>query len=129
MARLGKAVRHPRHQCSPATRALLDHLSAVGFAQSPRVIGTDDAECLRWLRYPEPPDRPRRISIFAEAYGLNSADGLVDHVIEVQIGTRDLVARLADEGYPRQVDLVAAGYLDELQARINWSQHRHLIEP
>ena len=28
---------------------------------------------------------------------------------------RDLVARLANEGFPRQVDLVAAGYLDELQ--------------
>ena len=29
---------------------------------------------------------------------------------------RDLVARLANEGFPRQGDLVAAGYLDELQA-------------
>ena len=43
---------------------------------------------------------------------------------------RDLVARLAEESFPRQVDLVAAGYLHELQARIDWSQeHKHLIEP
>jgi hypothetical protein len=43
---------------------------------------------------------------------------------------RDLVARLADQGLPRHVDLVAAGYLDGLQARIDWSrEHRHLIEP
>jgi hypothetical protein len=62
-------------------------------------------------------------------YGLGSVDGLVDRVISVQSGMRDLVARLASEG-PRQVDLVAAGYLDELQARIGWSwAHRHLIEP
>jgi hypothetical protein len=26
------------------------------------------------------------------------------------------VARLTNEGFPRRVDLVAAGYLDELQA-------------
>ena len=243
LTRHGKAVRHPWHPWSPATRALLEQLSAVGFAQSPRLVGTDgeadllsyipgasgadgwapaateeglaaaarllrsyhdavrdwqpqtepvwfdgsigtggpgqvvchgdfgpwnivwdgptpvglldfeyarpgdplddvayaceyfvpfrdDADCLRWLRYPEPPDRRRRISIFAEAYGLGSADGLVDRVITVQSGMRDLVARLANEGFPRQVDLVAAGYLDELQARIDWSwEHRHLIEP
>ena len=61
---------------------------------------------------------------------LDSAGGLVDRVIASQSGMRDLVARLADEGFPRQVDLVAAGYLEVLQARIDWSQeHRHLIEP
>jgi Phosphotransferase enzyme family len=174
LTRLGEAVRHPWHPWSPATRALLKHLSAVGFALSPRVIGTDgqadllsyipgvsgadgwapavteeglaaaarllrsyhdvpfrdDAECLRWLCYPDPPDRHRRISIFAEAYGLGSADGLVDRVIAIQTGMRDLVARLAKEGFPRQVNLVAAGNLDELQAWIDWSwEHRHLIEP
>jgi hypothetical protein len=81
----------------------------------------DDGECLRWLRYPEPPDRRRRISTFAEAYGLDSAGGLVDRIIAVQSGMRDLVARPADDRFPRQVDLVAAGYLGELQARIGWS--------
>ena len=79
----------------------------------------DDADCLRWLRYPEPPDRRRRISIFAEADGLGSADGLVDRVIAVQSGMHDFVARLANEGFLRQVEMVAAGYLDELQARID----------
>ena len=51
-------------------------------------------------------------------------------MIAVQTGMRDLVVRLANEGFPRQIDLVAAGYLDDLQARIDWSwEHRHLIEP
>ena len=68
--------------------------------------------------------------IFAKSYGLSSADGLVDRVIAVQSDMHALVARLADEGFPRQIELVAAGYLDELQSRIDWSmQHRYLIDP
>ena len=90
----------------------------------------DDAECIRWLRYPEPPDRRRRLSLFAEAYGLPSADGLVEHVIIMQQRTRDLIVKLAREGLPRQVDLVRDGFLDEMDARITWSKrHRQLIEP
>ena len=90
----------------------------------------DDAECIRWLRYPEPPDRRRRLSLFAEAYGLPSVDGLVEHVITMQQRMRDLIVRLAQEGLPRQVDLVRNGFLDEMDARITWSvTHRHLIEP
>ncbi|MGH3491350.1 MAG: aminoglycoside phosphotransferase family protein [Actinopolymorphaceae bacterium] len=88
----------------------------------------DDAECLRWLRYPEPPDRRRRLEIFAEAYGLTSTDGLVDEVIAVQQAGVDTVQRLADEGYERQRELVASGHLDELAARVRWSEeHRHLF--
>ncbi|MGH8883357.1 MAG: aminoglycoside phosphotransferase family protein, partial [Stackebrandtia sp.] len=44
----------------------------------------DDAECLRWLRYPGPPDRRHRVELFAGAYGLTSTSDLVDAVIEVQ---------------------------------------------
>jgi hypothetical protein len=40
------------------------------------------------------------------------------------------VIRLANAGFPRQVELVATGYLEELQTRIEWSlQHRYLIDP
>ena len=50
LTRHGKAVRHSWHPWSPATRALLEHLSAVGFAQSPRVVGTDgDADLLGYV--------------------------------------------------------------------------------
>jgi hypothetical protein len=99
-------------------------------SHSPRFVPfRDDAECLRWLGYPEPPNRRRRLSIFAESYGLGTADGLVDRVIAVQSDMRALVAQLAGEGFPRQVELVTAGYLEELQARIDWSlQHRFLID-
>jgi len=68
--------------------------------------------------------------IFAESYGLSSADGLVDRVIAIQFDMGALVARLADEGFLRQVEQVTTGYLEELQARIDWSvQHRFLIDP
>jgi hypothetical protein len=88
----------------------------------------DDAECLRWLRYPAPPDRRRRLEIFAEAYGLASTDGLVDEVIAVQRAGLETVQRLADEGHERQRTLVASGHLDELRNRIRWSEdNRHLL--
>ena len=50
LTRHGKAVRHPSHPWSPATRALLEQLSAVGFAQSPRLVGTDgQADLLSYI--------------------------------------------------------------------------------
>lgn len=58
----------------------------------------DDSQCRRRLRYPEPPNRRRRLLIFAESYGLASADGLVERVIAGQRDMHALVARLADEG-------------------------------
>jgi aminoglycoside phosphotransferase (APT) family kinase protein len=54
-----------------------DPLNDVAYACEYFVPFRDDAECLRWLRYPEPPDRRRRLLIFADSYGLSSADGLV----------------------------------------------------
>jgi Ser/Thr protein kinase RdoA (MazF antagonist) len=40
-----------------------------------------DDEATRWRAYPAPPDRAKRMSIFAEAYGLTDTSGLVDAVI------------------------------------------------
>lgn len=88
----------------------------------------DDEECQRWLRYPGPPDRRRRLELFAEAYGLTSTDGLVDEVIAVQQAGVDTVRTLAEQGHERQVAMVANGHLDELRARVAWSEeHRHLF--
>lgn len=55
-----------------------DPLDDVAYACEYFVPFRDDAECLRWLRYPSPPIRRERLAIFAEAYGLTSAAGLVD---------------------------------------------------
>jgi hypothetical protein len=89
----------------------------------------DDRTCLRALRYPAPPDRRRRLERFAAAYGLTSADGLVDAVIEQQQMVLDRARRLAADGRQPQVSWQADGSLDETAERIVWSRrHRHLVE-
>lgn len=89
----------------------------------------DDPECLRWLRYPGPPDRRHRLELFATTYGLTSVSGLVDAVIGVQRDGIEQVRRLADAGHQPQVDWVANGHLEELENRLTWSQdNRYLFE-
>ncbi|WP_425569539.1 phosphotransferase [Nonomuraea salmonea] len=88
----------------------------------------DDAECLRWLRCPEPPDRRHRLELFAAAYGLTSTEGLADAVIAVQQDGIEQVRRLAGAGHQPQVRWVAGGHLDDLRQRLAWSRaHRHLF--
>jgi len=89
----------------------------------------DDAQCLRWLRYPEPPNRRARLETFAVAYGLTDTTGLVDAVIAVQEEDVDAVRRLAEEGIEPQATWVAEGNLDERRAHAEWSRaNRHLID-
>jgi aminoglycoside phosphotransferase (APT) family kinase protein len=83
----------------------------------------DDQTCIEWLRYPTPPDRHRRLELFAEAYGLQSTDGLVDDVIAVQQAGVDTVRRMAEQGHERQIAMVKAGELEHLEARISWTEH------
>ena len=90
----------------------------------------DDDECVRWLRYPGPPDRRRRLELFAEAYGLTSVDGLVDEVIAQQELVVARARQLAAEGRQPQLAWQADGTLDAGAQRIGWSRrHRHLFAP
>lgn len=89
----------------------------------------DDEEALRWRAYPHPPDRRRRIAMFAEAYGLTSTSGLVDAVIERQQLDIAHVRTLSDRGIEPQRTWVEDGMLDELAERVQWSrEHRALLE-
>jgi hypothetical protein len=89
----------------------------------------DDQVCVECLRYPVPPDRRRRLERFAEAYGLSTTEGLVDEVITEQTQVLERARRLATEGRQPQAGWQAAGALDEVGERINWSvSHRHLFE-
>ncbi|MEV5905630.1 aminoglycoside phosphotransferase family protein [Streptomyces sp. NBC_00015] len=89
----------------------------------------DDAECLRWLSHPVPPDRRLRLEQFCSAYGLDSTVGVVDAVIAGQRANADLVRRLAERGHEPQATWAAGGLLSELDRRIAWSEaHRHLVE-
>ncbi len=87
----------------------------------------DDAQAQRWHGFSSPPDRAGRISAFCEAYGISSV-GVVDVVTDVQRRGIDHVRMLAEAGVHPQVDWVADGHLDELAARVAWSQnHRDLF--
>ncbi len=89
----------------------------------------DDEECLRWRRFDAPPDRRRRLAIFAEAYGLPGPEGLFAAAIDRQRRTIEHVRELAQQGIQPQVDWVAEGALDADQAIIAWSlDHRELFE-
>ncbi|HEX2033459.1 MAG TPA: aminoglycoside phosphotransferase family protein [Chloroflexota bacterium] len=101
----------------------------VAYALEYVVPFRSDAECMRWLRYPRPPDRRRRLELFAGAYGLSSTEGLVDEVIAVQRAGLEYVRALAAQGHARQVREVEGGGLETLQRRIRWSEaHRFLFE-
>lgn len=89
----------------------------------------DDVECVRWLRYPQPPDRRRRLEVFAAAYGLTDTSGLVDAVLAVQRDGVEEVRRLAEQGHEPQAGWAAEGHLEELAGRVVWSrENRHLFE-
>lgn len=87
----------------------------------------DDAECLRWLRYPEPPDRRRRLELFCNSYGLTTTVGVVDAVIDRQQQNLDLVRRLASQGHEPQVTWVREGLLEELEERLAWSRSNRCL--
>ncbi|MBV9794788.1 MAG: phosphotransferase [Actinobacteria bacterium] len=82
----------------------------------------DDRECTDWLRYPEPPDRRRRIEIFCAAYGVGVPDGIVGQVAAQQRFVLDRCADLARRGIEPQATWVRDGYLDTVRARIRWTE-------
>jgi hypothetical protein len=101
----------------------------VAYALEYVVPFRDDHECMRWLRYPSPPDRRRRLERFAEAYGLTATDDLIDEVITQQQLVLDRTRQLAAAGHQPQLTWQADGTLEECAKRVRWSRkHRHLFE-
>ncbi len=87
-----------------------------------------DEEAIRWRAYAAPPDRAKRMSIFAESYGLTETSGLVDAVIERQELGIHQVRTLAARGFDPQRSWVRDGHLHELADRVRWSrEHRALF--
>jgi Phosphotransferase enzyme family len=82
----------------------------------------DDHECLRWLRYPQPPDRRRRIKIFCDAYGIPVPADITERVAWQQRLVLQNCQALASQGIEPQATWVREGYLDTVRARINWTE-------
>ncbi|MFD1720219.1 phosphotransferase [Amnibacterium endophyticum] len=103
-------------------------LHDIGYALEYAAPFRDDAFCLDHLAHPAPPDRGRRMRLFAAAYGLDSVDGLVDAVIAQQETTLANTLRLAARGLHPHAEWVAGGFAAAQQARIDWSRaNRHLF--
>ena len=82
----------------------------------------DDAECLRWLRYPQPPDRHRRIEVFCAAYGIAVPDDITAWVAwQKRLVMRNCEA-LARQGIEPQATWIREGYLTIVRARITWTE-------
>lgn len=106
-----------------------DALEDVAYALEYFTPFRSDQDAVRWLGFPTPPDRRRRLTMFAQAYGLDDTRGLVDVVIERQRLTMRHVQELADLGIERQRRWIREGFLDDLAWRVEWSRtHRHLFE-
>lgn len=59
---------------------------------------------------------------FTAANGLDSLDGLVDAVIEVQRQGLETVRRLAAAGHPRQVAVLSDGLAEAVRQKIAWAE-------
>lgn len=82
----------------------------------------DDEECLRWLRYPEPPDRQDRIGVFCDGYGIAFPDNVVAFVATAQRSDLARCSALAGTGIEPQATWAKDGYLDTLRACIAWTE-------
>lgn len=106
-----------------------DALDDVAYALEYVAPFRDDVHAMRWHAFTAPPQRTRRVAVFAEEYGLPTVDGLVDAVIRRQQATCRHVRALAERGLEPQRTWVAEGLLDELAARVQWSRdNRALFE-
>ena len=75
------------------------------------------------------PRRRHRMAVFAEAYGIAVDDQLVDDVLASQQAGVDLMRNLAEQGRPRQQQLIADGELDREHRAVLWGQgHRHKFQ-
>lgn len=107
-------------------------LDDVAYALEHLAPFRDDDEAARWRGFAAAPDRRRRVRVFVDAYGGAPADlddaALVEAVIARQRQTVEDCAALAAAGVEPQRTWVADGFLDELRARVRWSEaNRHLF--
>ncbi len=104
-----------------------DALDDVAYALEYLAPFRDDAHALRWQGFTVPPDRARRIEVFAAEYGLTSDAGLVEAVIRRQELTGCHVRALAEQGLEPQRTWAANGVYDELASRVQWSRDNRAL--
>lgn len=101
-----------------------DAIDDLVYALEYMVPFRDDEECVRNLSFPEPPNRHRRLELFAGTYGMTEQEtrALPDRVIGGQRRMLEQVRTLADQGIQPQQSWVRGGYLDVIERRIRWCE-------
>jgi Phosphotransferase enzyme family len=74
--------------------------------------------CVRWLRYPAPPDRRRRIEVFCDAYGIAVPDDVSACVAAQQRMVSQTAEALGRRGIEPQATWIREGRLEEYAARV-----------
>jgi hypothetical protein len=82
---------------------------------------------LRWLHYPRPSDRRRRIEIFCDAYGIPVPADITSRVAWQQRLVLQNCRALARRGIEPQATWVREGYIDTVRARINWTESLQIL--
>jgi aminoglycoside phosphotransferase (APT) family kinase protein len=82
----------------------------------------DDEECVRWLRYPAPPDRRRRIEVFCHAYGIAVPADVSACVAAQQRMVSETAEALGRRGIEPQATWIREGHLEEYAARVRWTE-------
>ena len=67
-----------------------------------------------------PPDRPRRLKVLLDAYGLEDRAGFIDDVIARIKRNRDGIQRRADEGVGAYVRLVREGHIEGMNRALSF---------
>jgi hypothetical protein len=98
----------------------------VAYALEYAVPFRDDEDCVRWLGYPGPPDRRRRIEVFCDAYDVPVPDDVAACVAEQQRTVAAACAALGRRGIEPQSTWIGEGYLQQLQSRIRWTESADL---
>jgi Phosphotransferase enzyme family len=100
-------------------------LDDVAYALVYSVPFRSDEDASRWFAFDEPPNRPRRLEMFADAYGIDT-DGLVDAVIARQEKYARQIRYLHDRGL--DAPWVSTKSMQQNDDAVRWSRaHRALF--
>jgi Phosphotransferase enzyme family len=99
-----------------------DKLFDVAYALEYVAPFRDDEDCVRWLHYPEPPDRRRRIDVFCDAYGIAVPEDVVGQVAHQQRLVMQTCEALGRRGIEPQASWISDGHLAKLRAQIRWTE-------